>query len=186
MKAIQVKSNLNYIQDMELDLDIVDKKQVSISFSTGFKTTCAFVETKKDVDIYCFRSKYSDEIHYLHLRREGNVIYGQTVQTGLEAGGCTFKIIDDTFNTKPSIIEPNNWYLTTKGHIVFITDEKYASNNGNAMHRASLLIKKGSKEPTSNFDTIHKYYSIHELKKKTCVNDLVSDFLILMKSSNLI
>ncbi len=49
------------------------------------------VKKKGDVNIYVYNSKYGG-VNHLHERIDGDTIYFQTVQDGLNPGGSTFQL----------------------------------------------------------------------------------------------
>lgn len=91
MKAKNLKSNLGFVSNFELDIKKT-KNGYNLKFSTGFECEAVFHKKEGDVNIYIYKSKYSDELNYLHERDSEDVVYFQTVQNGLTPGGSTFII----------------------------------------------------------------------------------------------
>lgn len=185
MKAINVKSNLGFTYDMKLDLQIIEKLEVFLDFSTGFSVRCNYFKSVEGVDIYTYKSIYSEAIHYLHLRNAGDKIYGQTVQTGEEVGGCTFEILLTSSNSK-SKIKQNTWYKTSRGHYAFIGIETTESEKGNiTFYHADLLILKGTKEIKSYLETAQKRFAENELKEEVDVKGILSDYTRKIKKADI-
>ena len=89
---------MGYVEKSTVTMEL-GKNYVKLEFSTGFKTSCKYVSSKRDhtghiTETHSYNG-YNDEIHYLHVRFDGDIIYCQTVQTASNAGGSTWIIGED-------------------------------------------------------------------------------------------
>ena len=91
MKAENLKSNLGFISNFELDIKKT-KNGYNLKFSTGFECETTFFNSINDVQIYIYKSKGKEERNYLHVRRENDTLFCQTVQNGMKPGGSTFTV----------------------------------------------------------------------------------------------
>ncbi len=91
MEVINLKSNLGFVNNYSLNIAKIENGY-KLSFSTGFSCEAIFLKKEGDVNIYTYKSKYNEEINYLHEREDNDIIYFQTVQSGLNPGGSTFNI----------------------------------------------------------------------------------------------
>lgn len=169
--TVFVVSNLGFTDNIKAEVEIVEKETAKIRFSTGFIVDAIFLSTNDEVDIYTYRSKYSNDTHYLHVRRKGDKLYCQTVQNGTETGGSTFII--PLPPAKHDGININSWYLTSRGHYVYIGETYNTSKSGNTnIYKGELIVFKNTNEiVTAEASTAQMWFYANELKAKVNVHD---------------
>lgn len=170
--TVSVNSNLGFTTEMTADVEILEKEYAKIAFSTGFVADATFVSTHNDVDVYAYISKYSHNMHYLHIRKDGDKLFCQTLQTCLEPGGSTF-IVDIKSEANHDGIITKSWYLTSRGHYVYIGDVHTTSKNGNInMYKGELFVFKNTNEVVINPDTSQTWFHANELKTRVDIKSI--------------
>lgn len=95
MKAIKLISNLGFVSNYGLEVNMVDDTTIDLNFSTGFKAVCKKIAGglghENNIDVYEYQG--NNEVNYLHIRKNKSLWYCQTVQGGMSPGGSTFQII---------------------------------------------------------------------------------------------